>query len=196
MFEYQGSAAHPREYPVWDLPEIAIVGRSNAGKSSLLNCLAGRHDLARVSKTPGRTQRLHFFAERSASLAIVDLPGYGFARVSKPQRARLAVAVERYLRERTLLRGLLLILDVRRAPQEDEEMLAEFGASRGIGLVCVATKVDKLGHGERIRRLRDLERGALGRWLPFSAVSGEGREALAQAIVLLARGQMEKGGKV
>jgi GTP-binding protein len=149
-----------------------------------------------VSKTPGRTQRLHFFAERAASLAIVDLPGYGFARVSKQDRARFAVAVERYLRERTVLCGLILILDVRRAPQEDEEMLAEFAASRGIGLVCVATKVDKLGHGERTRRLRELERGPLGPWLPFSAVSREGRDALAQAIVLLARGQMEKAGKV
>ena len=166
-----GSAATPPEYPRWDLPEIAIVGRSNAGKSSLLNILGGRHDLARVSKTPGRTQRVHFFAERRHGLAVVDLPGYGFARASKA--------------ERELLRGLVLLLDVRRTPEEDERVLVDLARSRRLGVVRVATKVDKLGRTERVRRLRELDRAGLGPWLPFSASTREGREAIVAAITEL-----------
>jgi GTP-binding protein len=136
-----------------------------------------------VSKTPGRTQRVHFFAERRAGLAVVDLPGYGFARASKADRARFAAAAERYLLEREPLRGLVLLLDVRRAPEEDERALAELARSRGLGLVRVATKVDKLGRGERARRFRDLDGAGLGPWLPFSAISREGRDAIVAAIV-------------
>ena len=180
-----GSAATPPEYPRWDLPEIAIVGRSNAGKSSLLNILGGRHDLARVSKTPGRTQRVHFFAERRHGLAVVDLPGYGFARASKAEREQFAAAAERYLLERELLRGLVLLLDVRRTPEEDERVLVDLARSRRLGVVRVATKVDKLGRTERVRRLRELDRAGLGPWLPFSASTREGREAIVAAITEL-----------
>lgn len=175
---------------------MAIAGRSNSGKSSLLNCLGGRHDLARVSKTPGRTQRIHFFAAEAAGMALVDLPGYGFARVSKSERARHGAAVEGYLKERGLLRGLVLLLDVRREPQEDEQLLAEFAAARGLGLVPVATKVDKLGRGERVRRLRELDTAGFGRWIPFSSVTREGREEVIEAILRAGAGQMENGEKV
>ncbi len=166
---------------------MAIVGRSNSGKSSLLNLLGGRRDLARVSKTPGRTQRIHFFAERNLGLAIVDLPGYGFARVSKADRARFTAAIEEYLTERERLRGIVLLLDVRRSVEEDEQVLADMARRRGIGLVCVATKVDKLGRAERDRRFRELDGAGLGRWLAFSAVSGEGRVEVAGAVVALVR---------
>lgn len=175
---------------------MAVTGRSNSGKSSLLNAIAARRDLARVSKTPGRTQRIHFFGERRAGLAIVDLPGYGYARAGKMERARFAAAVERYLRERDSLRGLVLLLDVRRAPEEEERMLAEFATARSLGLVRVATKVDKLGRGERTRRIRELDAAGLGSWIPFSAISGEGREAVIGAILRLAAAQMEKAGQV
>jgi GTP-binding protein len=90
----------------------------------------------------------------------------------------------------------VLLLDVRRAPQQEEQMLADFAAERGIGLVRVATKIDKLGRGERARRLAELERGAGGPWLAFSAVTGEGRAALARAIAGFREGEMENGGKV
>lgn len=154
-----------------------------------MNTIAGRRDLARVSKTPGRTQRIHFFAEPRAGLAIVDLPGYGYARAGKAERAQFAAAVERYLQGRESLRGLVLVLDVRRAPEVEERMLAEFAAARSVGLARVATKVDKLGRAERARRLRELDRAGLGPWLPFSATSGEGKEAVVQAILQLS--QME-----
>lgn len=187
--EYAGSAATAAEYPRWSLPEVAIAGRSNSGKSSLLNAIAGRHDLARVSKTPGRTRRIHFFAAESAGLALVDLPGYGFARVSKSARARFAAAVEQYLRERVQLRALVLIADVRRDPQDEERLLAEFAAERGLGLIAVAGKIDKLGRGERVRRLAQLDAAGFGGWIAFSAVTREGREAVVAAIVGLATGQ-------
>jgi len=165
---------------------VAIVGRSNSGKSSLLNLLGGRHDLARVSKTPGRTQRIHFFAERKLGLAVVDLPGYGFARVAKTDHARFTEAIERYLIERAELRGIVLLLDVRRSVEDDERALAELAARRGVGLVCVATKVDKLGRSERARRFRELDEAGLGKWLPFSALTREGRDDIAAALVAVA----------
>jgi GTP-binding protein len=154
-----------------------------------LNVIAGRRDLARVSKMPGRTQRIHFFTEPRAGFAIVDLPGYGYARAGKVERAQFAAAVERYLHGRESLRGLVLLLDVRREPQEEERMLAEFAVARSIGLACVATKVDKLGRAERVRRLRELDAAGLGPWIPFSATSGEGREAVMEAVLRLS--QME-----
>jgi len=149
--------------------------------------LGGRRDLARVSKTPGRTQRIHFFAERGRGLAVVDLPGYGFARVSKADRERFTEAIEKYVIERELLRGVVLLLDVRRSVEDDERSLADLTERRGIGLACVATKVDKLGRAERERRFRELDGAGLGRWLPFSAISGEGRDGVAAAVVELAR---------
>src|SRR5262249_15214256 len=146
--EYLGSTPPPSEHRARALPEIAIAGRSNAGKSSLLNVIGGRRDLARVSKTPGRTQRLHFFRERHRGFVLVDLPGFGFARVSKTTKRQLAVDVETYLRERAVLHGLVLLLDVRRDPGEEERLLADFVASRRVSLLCVATKVDKLPRAE------------------------------------------------
>jgi GTP-binding protein len=151
-----------------------------------LNCVAGRRDLARVSKTPGRTRRIHFFADPRAGLALVDLPGYGFARAAKSDRERFAAAVERYLSERPLLRGLVLVLDVRRAPEDRERMLVEFARSRAVGIAPVATKVDKLGRGERMRQLHELDRAGFGPWIPFSAATGEGQDAVLDAIVALA----------
>lgn len=180
---YAGSAAGEAEYPRWSLPEIAVAGRSNAGKSSLLNRLGGRRDLARVSRTPGRTRRLHFF--EGAGFALVDLPGFGFARASREARASFGRSVEEYLTRRSNLRGLLLLADVRRGPGDEEAEIERFAAARGIAVVRVATKVDKLGRAERARLLGRLERGC-GPWIPFSARNGEGTGALVDALARLA----------
>ena len=126
---------------------------------------------------------MHFFAERRLGLAVVDLPGYGFARASKAERERFAAAAERYLLERERLRGLVLLLDVRRSPEDDERVLVDLAQSRGLGLVRIATKVDKLGRAERARRLRELDRAGLGAWLPFSASTREGRAAIIEAMI-------------
>ena len=181
-----GSVPPPGERSPDAPPEIAIAGRSNAGKSSLLNVIGRQHNLARVSKTPGRTQRLHFFRERQNGFVLVDLPGFGFARVSRETKRQLSLEVEAYLDARPTLRGLVLLLDVRRDPQTEERMLADFAMARRVGLLCVATKIDKLGRAERLRRLRALDAAGFGSWLTFSAVGGEGRDAVVQAIERLA----------
>jgi GTP-binding protein len=140
-----------------------------------------------VSKTPGRTQRLHFFRERERGFVLVDLPGFGYARVSKEVKRELSRGTESYLQERGALRAVVLLLDVRRDPEAEERALADFAAWRDVGFLCVATKVDKLARGERQRRLRALEEAGMGPWLPFSAASGEGREGLIEALTRLAR---------
>jgi len=117
---------------------------------------------------------------------LVDLPGFGYARLSKQEKRRLSLEVEEYLQGRTALRALVLLLDVRRDPEAEERALADFAASRCVDLLRIATKVDKLGRGERQRRLRALEEAGLGPWLPFSAASGEGREAVIEALTRLA----------
>jgi GTP-binding protein len=171
------------EWPRADLPEIALAGRSNAGKSSLLNALANRRALARVSRTPGRTRRLHFFDFRigRTGLALVDLPGYGFAQASRTEQERWGAAVEEYVVDRPVLRGLVLIVDARRGPEEEERQLEALATERGIPAIRVATKVDKLGSGERVRRWRELERDG-ARWIAFSAKTREGRDELLREI--------------
>ncbi|MEA2627210.1 MAG: GTP-binding protein [Candidatus Binatota bacterium] len=179
---YFGSAAGEAEWPKWPLPEVAVGGRSNVGKSSLLNALGGSRKLARVSRTPGRTQRLHFFRDARGGLALVDLPGWGFARASRRDREAWGRAVERYLDGRQNLRALLLLLDVRRLPEEDEARIADFAAARGLALVRLATKVDRLGRAERERQLRAMAEASGAPWLPFSAHTGEGRDRLIEAL--------------
>jgi GTP-binding protein len=120
----------------------------------------------------------------------VDLPGYGFARAAKSDRERLAAAAERYFTVRSLLRCLVLLLDARRDPGVEERMLVDFARSRAVGVVPVATKVDKLGRAERARRLGALDRAGIGPWIPFSATTGEGKEAVIEAILGCARGAM------
>jgi GTP-binding protein len=181
--ELAATAAGPEGWPRDGLPEIAILGRSNVGKSSLLNRLAGRRALARTSTTPGKTRLLHFYRVRRAGRAVllVDLPGYGFARVSKAERAGWRALVEGYLAARAPLRGALVLHDARRDPGADETDLLAWLAERGVPARVALTKLDKLGRGERARRLAALRR-ALSlpeeAIVPTSARAGEGIDAL------------------
>lgn len=186
-FEYAGSSAALGDAPAAALPEIAIAGRSNAGKSSLLNAIGDDRSLARVSRTPGRTQRLHFFDCPNEGFRVVDLPGYGWARAARSERVRWGRGIEDFLAGRAALVALVLLVDVRRDPGDDELAIERFAAERGLVLFRVATKVDKLGRTERDRRLRALERAMPGGWIPFSSLAGEGREALIDALVALSR---------
>ena len=174
------SAGGEGAYPSHELPEVAFAGRSNCGKSSLINTLVGRRRLARVSKTPGRTQLVNFF-QMDTRLVLVDLPGYGFARVPIEVRAAWGPMVERYLTGRDPLRALALLLDVRRDPGVYEQRLLAWCDTRKLPVIHVATKIDKLRPGKRNLRLSQLAtrygipRRAL---VPFSSVTRDGRDAL------------------
>jgi GTP-binding protein len=157
------TAVGPAGFPREGVPEIAFLGRSNAGKSSLLNALAGRRELARVSSTPGKTRALHFFhierlddEDRASTLLFVDLPGYGFARVARSERAAWQRLVESYLTGRAPLRAAVLIQDLRRDVSEDERELVAWLAERGIPVLVALAKSDKLKAGARGLRLRAL----------------------------------------
>ena len=151
-------ASSPREFPRAELPEVAILGRSNVGKSSLLNKLVHRKQLARTSTTPGKTRLVHWYrVERSAgSLCLVDLPGYGYAKVGQDERRRWKRLVEAYLEGRNRLRAAVLLQDVRRDVSDDERLLLAWLAERRIPALVALTKADKLGLGLRAARAREL----------------------------------------
>lgn len=181
--EFAGSATGPRDFPRDRQPEIAFAGRSNVGKSSLLNRLLGRRKLARVSRTPGRTQTINFYWINGA-FYCVDLPGYGYARVSERIRRSWAPMVEGYLRGREVLKVVVMIVDARHPPTPlDQEMRAWLRAAR-IPHLVVLTKVDKVKRGAR-RRTREDAAAVLEIRDPqdvhlFSAVTGEGERELWQ----------------
>lgn len=167
--------------PPSDVPEVAFAGRSNAGKSSTLNRLAGQKKLARVSKTPGRTQLINFFDVASGG-RLVDLPGYGYARASKTRRDAWGRAIDDYLNNRPNLVGLVLVMDARHPPQPfDEEMLA-WCTQRHLPLLALLNKADKLKRGARTQTLRTVQAQMpeSASVLAFSATEGLGAtEALA-----------------
>ena len=173
--------------PEPSLPEVAFAGRSNVGKSSLINALVRRKKLARVSNTPGRTREINFFGVNE-QFVLADLPGYGYARVSKERRAAWRPLIEGYLRRSPKLRGVVQLLDARRDPSEDDLLMLEFLADVGTPTIVVATKIDKLpkaGRQESVAQLAQHAGVALDQVIPFSAVTGEGRDELGEAITSL-----------
>jgi len=173
--------------PEPSLPEIAFAGRSNVGKSSLLNRLVRRKSFARVSNTPGRTRELNFFLVNKL-FVLVDLPGYGYARISKARRAEWRPLIEGYLRSSQKLRGIVQLLDARHAPTDDDRQLFDMLAELGIPAIVAVTKTDKLTPArvrERMHALAvELELDEQ-QMIPFSAVTGAGRDELAEALVSL-----------
>jgi GTP-binding protein len=169
------------------LPEVAFAGRSNVGKSSLLNRLVRRKKLARVSNTPGRTREINFFRV-NAEFILVDLPGYGYARISKEQRAGWRPLIEGYMRRSPQLRGIVQLIDARHDPTPDDQHMLDFLAELGVPSVIVLTKIDKLTPAQATKRIAELSL-ALGleqeQVIPFSAVTGRGRDELAEAILAL-----------
>jgi GTP-binding protein len=168
--------------------EVAFAGRSNVGKSSLMNRLMDRKNLVRTSSAPGCTRALQFFEARArdgAVIRLVDLPGYGYARRSKGERASWAELIEGYLGSRDPLRAVVLLVDARRGLGDDERRLVEFLATRPRErrpqTIAVATKIDKLPKSQKKALLQRLRRGA-GAVLAVSAVTGEGMAELWQAI--------------
>ena len=185
------SASKPAEFPPEDLPEVAFAGRSNVGKSSLINALVGKHGLARTSRTPGRTQLLNWFRVEAPStgaprpLAFVDLPGYGYAKVPVAMQASWQQLIESYLSDRKVLGAVVLLVDVRRGVEQEEEDLAAWLRERGIPLVGVVTKIDKVAKNKRepvlgaVKRALGLPRPPIG----FSATESDGIDELWRAIL-------------
>jgi GTP-binding protein len=193
--EFIKSCVAPEHFPSGELPEIAFVGRSNVGKSSLINSLLSRRELAKVSRTPGKTRAVNLFListsdSNLSQFYLVDLPGYGFAKVSKSERAQWAPLIEAYLGERAAVLGVVLLVESRVVTEQDRQTLAWLRAI-GHRPVVVATKADKLKASERVRTLRrthteiGLTEGEM--LIPYSATTGDGRDRLWGALRDLAK---------
>lgn len=173
-----------KQLPPEGLPEIAFAGRSNVGKSSLMNTLMGRKSLVKVSGRPGKTQGLNYFLVDEA-VHLVDLPGYGFARVSKDMQDSWQGLITSYLETRQSLRCVVVILDIRHAPKNQDTQLLTWLSEKNIAFLPVYTKIDKLSGNERSKNARLLDAGhtidARSRIL-FSSKTGQGREELIAAL--------------
>jgi len=186
--EFIGGMAEKHGWrPDSPLPEVAFAGRSNVGKSSLLNSLVRRKSFARVSRTPGRTREINFFRINNG-FVLVDLPGYGYARVSKEKKSEWRPMVESYLRRTTQLRGIVLLLDIRREPSEDDRAMLDFLAEVEVPTIVALTKTDKLSKAAARERAGEIARALAletEQIIPFSAQTGEGRVELLEAITTL-----------
>jgi GTP-binding protein len=180
------SAAKPDQFPPPTLPEIAVVGRSNVGKSSLINALTGNAGLARTSRTPGRTRLVNWF-DVNGTFMLVDLPGYGYAEVSRDMRESWRPLIESYLSDRKSLAGVLLLIDVRRGPQDEELDFVPWLEAKEIPIVVALTKADKLAKNKRMLEVAKAKRALGLKRDPFavSAQDGEGLDALWRAVTKL-----------
>jgi GTP-binding protein len=177
------SAAKPEDFPPGRLPEIAIVGRSNVGKSSLINSLVHQQGLARTSRTPGRTRLLNWF-EVDGRFHLVDLPGYGYAAVDRDMRAGWQPLIEAYLDKRDVLAGVVLLVDVRRGPEDEELDFVPWLAERKVPIVVALTKADKLPKNKRMLEIAKAKKTLALKRDPFavSEQTGDGVDELWRAI--------------
>ena len=173
------SAVSPKQYPATGFPEVAFAGRSNVGKSSFINKVLNRKSLARTSSKPGKTATINFF-NIDDTLNFVDLPGYGFAKVSKDEKKKWGIMIDTYLKSRDTLSQVILLVDSRHAPSQDDIVMMNFIRSVCDRAVVVASKIDKLKKSERNDCLRriivDLGLSGDDIIIPFSAVTGEGAD--------------------
>jgi GTP-binding protein len=183
--EFVTSAVKPPNYPAGVLPEVALAGRSNVGKSSLLNKLINRKRLARTSNTPGRTRLINFFLV-NGSFHLVDLPGYGYARVPVGERDSWRKMIESYLKTRPHLKGVLLLVDSRHPPTAMDLQMYDWLKFRGLPAAVAATKADKLSRFRLSQSLKviraELALAEGDALIPFSAETGQGREELLEVI--------------
>lgn len=182
--DYVKGGTAPEHYPESALPEVAFVGRSNVGKSTLINVLTNRRALARTSGTPGRTQQLNWFSV-DERLLLADLPGYGYAKVPLSVKRAWRPMIDKYLERRTNLRLVVLIVDIRREPGREEHELIEWLQEHQRPTLIAVTKIDKIAKNQRFSRYRAIaEDLGLSRdhLFPFSGLSGDGRDELWDAI--------------
>lgn len=173
------SAVSKKQYPNEPLPEIALAGRSNVGKSSFINKIIQRKALARTSSKPGKTQTLNFY-KLNDSFFFVDVPGYGYAKVSKKEREKWGKMMEEYFSEREQLNMAVLVVDIRHDPSKDDVMMYDFLKHHGLPVTVIATKLDKIKKGQRAKHLQQiikvLQMEDEDIVIPFSAETGEGKD--------------------
>ena len=186
--EFITSAVKPSQYPPLNYPEIAFAGRSNVGKSSLINTLVNRKRLVKTSSTPGRTQLINFF-DVNNSVTFVDLPGYGYAKVPAAVRKKWGPMIETYLSTRETLKGVVVIMDIRRIPRQEEHDLIDWLNHLSIAGILVLTKTDKLSKTKQLKQqtaIAEALRINAGELILFSAKSRRGRDTLWDAMLSLA----------
>ncbi|MFP7169552.1 ribosome biogenesis GTP-binding protein YihA/YsxC [Terribacillus sp. 7520-G] len=173
------SAVSKKQYPETHMPEIALAGRSNVGKSSFINKMINRKNLVRTSQKPGKTQTLNFY-KINDRFHFVDVPGYGYAKVSKKERNAWGKMLEEYFTERENLKAVVLLVDIRHEPTKDDVTMYDFLKHYELPVVVVATKLDKIPKGKRVQHIKraadklQLEQDDI--ILPFSSETGEGKE--------------------
>lgn len=179
------TAVKYEQYPPNDLPEIALVGRSNVGKSSLINCLVNRKNLARTSSTPGKTATINFY-DVGGRFRIVDLPGYGYAKVSKSEKDKWAGMIENYLSRRENLVQVIQLVDARHKPTADDKMMFDWICQYNYEPFVIATKLDKLKksqiEGNLTQIYENLNLSDESVLIPFSSETREGRDAVLELI--------------
>ncbi|SHJ79719.1 GTP-binding protein [Dethiosulfatibacter aminovorans DSM 17477] len=175
------TAGNKSQYPETDYPEVAFAGRSNVGKSSLINVLINRKRFARTSAKPGKTQTINFYSINDSQM-LVDLPGYGYAKVSKKEREKWGKMIEEYLNDRDQLKDVILLVDIRHVPSQNDVLMYNWIRECGFEGYVVATKADKISKGKRQKHIADI-RKALGiddvrKIIPFSASDKLNRDAV------------------
>ncbi len=180
------SAVNPRGYPKDDLPEIAFAGRSNVGKSSLINSLLNRKKLVKVSSNPGKTRTINFFMVNNC-IVFVDLPGYGYAAVSKAEKLKWANMIETYLHKRINLKSVILLVDIRHKPTEDDEIMYSYIKSYNKRVIVVATKLDKISKNKILNNtnviIDTLKLDDSDLLIPYSSVNHTGKDLLWNEIM-------------
>lgn len=186
--EMAATAVYREQYPAEGLPEIAFAGRSNVGKSSLINCIVNRKSLARTSSQPGKTRTINFY-RINENFFMVDLPGYGYAKVSKNERIKWGKMINRYLNTRTTLHGVVQLVDMRHKPNQLDIMMYNWIREAGFAGIIAATKADKISRGRWEKHLKiiieTLEMDVDDIIVPFSAVSGEGKDELIDVMDMI-----------
>lgn len=180
------SAVHRHQYPTDGIPEIALAGRSNVGKSSLTNALLNRRNFARISSTPGKTRTINFYLINK-EFFFVDLPGYGYAKVAKSEKDKWGQVMERYLQDRDELCAIFLLVDIRHEPTADDKMMYDWIKYYGYDCVVVATKADKISRGQYLKHLsvirKKLQLEKDEKIIPVSSSKKTGIEELWSEIV-------------
>ncbi len=192
--EFVKSAVTPDQYPDTAYPEIAFAGRSNVGKSSLINALLNRKRLVKTSSTPGRTRLLNFFLVNQA-FTFVDLPGFGYAKVPKSMQKSWKPMVEKYLATRLQLRGVVLLMDIRRTPRQGETDLLSWLERYQIPLVLILTKCDKFSKTKQIRQQTMIAKRlemARAQLILFSAKTRQGRDIVWERLMVMISAEMDE----